>query len=64
MLRAFGITDRPARMTGGRGTSWSSGTIVLKPVDDAAQAAWTAELVLRTEQRGFRLARPITKTAL
>lgn len=61
VLEAFGAQDEaaPQRLGGGRGTSWRVDGIVLKPVDDAAGAAWTAKMIDRTHGQGLRLARPV-----
>ena len=59
VLRQFGATQAPTRFSFGRGHTWAAGDLVLKPVDDAEEAAWIADLVSRVEQRGFRLAWPV-----
>lgn len=59
VLQVFGIADSPVRLTGGRGNTWATSSVVLKPVDDVAEASWIADLASRVEPRGFRLARPI-----
>lgn len=59
VLRHFGVTAAPTRFAFGRGHTWAAGDVVLKPVDDAEEAEWIADLASRVEQRGFRLARPI-----
>lgn len=59
VLTKFGVVDRPARFTTGRGRTWAAGEMVLKPVDDESEANWAAHLAGTVEQRGFRVARPI-----
>jgi uncharacterized protein (TIGR02569 family) len=59
VLAAFAVAEAPTSLPGGHGQVWATEKMVLKPVDDDAQAAWTATLATRVEQRGFRLARPI-----
>lgn len=59
VLREFAVDDLPVRFSTGRGRTWAAGAAVLKPVEDEAEASWTAELAASVEQRGFRLARPI-----
>jgi uncharacterized protein (TIGR02569 family) len=45
-------------MTGGQGQTWRSGSLVLKQATLSAEAEWTAELLHRLPESGFRLARP------
>lgn len=59
VLTAFGATAQPVVYPMGRGATWAAGEIVLKPVDDEAEATWVATLAASTPERGFRLARPI-----
>jgi uncharacterized protein (TIGR02569 family) len=56
---AFGLAADPVQLTGGRGQTWAVSDVVVKPVDDEAEANWIADLAARVEQHGFRLARPI-----
>jgi uncharacterized protein (TIGR02569 family) len=58
-LAAFQVGDAPVNLRGGRGETWATDRVVLKPADDVEQAAWIASLVTRVEQRGFRLAHPV-----
>jgi len=48
----------PALFSQGR-RAWDAGEIVLRNVDDEAEATWVAEFVGGVAQRGFRLAQPI-----
>lgn len=60
VLRAFGATAEPRLLDGGRGRTWRSGPIVLKPVDLAAESAWRASVLDALPDTGaFRLARPV-----
>lgn len=56
---AFGADGLPTRFATGRGATWAIGDVVLKQVDDAETASWTAEFAKRIPQHGFRLATPI-----
>lgn len=60
VLHAFGATEEPTPFSFGRGHTWAAGGVVLKPVDDVEEASWIADLASRVEQRGFRLARPVS----
>lgn len=62
VLGAFGIVGPPTNLRGGRGHTWATPSVVLKPVDDEAEAVWVAELAARLERTGFRLALPIATT--
>lgn len=44
MLSAFGATGTLVLLDGGQGTSWRSGDLVLKPVDDGESHAWSCDL--------------------
>lgn len=64
-LRSFGLSDQLALepLPGGRGLCYRTGSIVLRPVDDAAEAEWlchlTATLLARFTPEAYRLAAPI-----
>jgi uncharacterized protein (TIGR02569 family) len=60
VLVSFGAAgSRPVRLSGGQGTSWVAGDVVLKPADaDAEELAWQAQVFSRIPAAGFRLARP------
>ena len=62
VLRAFGV-GAVVELEGGQGRAFASPDVVLKPHANEAEAIWIAELCLRTEQRGFRLARPIVSAS-
>jgi len=60
VLTAFRADERPVRLSGGRGTAWRAGTVVVKPADtDEASLAWQAEHLGAIEHDGFRLALPL-----
>ena len=59
VLDAFGVSGDPEPLTGGQGTAWSVGGVVLKPADlPGEEATWRAEVFERLERSGFRVARP------
>jgi uncharacterized protein (TIGR02569 family) len=60
VLAAFGAAGSPlAPLAGGRGTSWSAGDVVIKPLDvDERQLAWQADVLASIRCVGFRVARP------
>jgi uncharacterized protein (TIGR02569 family) len=56
---AFGATGDPQRLSGGQGTSWRLGEIVLKPIDMAEdELEWQAELLPSLRAEGFRVSWP------
>ncbi len=59
VLTAFGCSGEPARLTGGQGTAYRSGEIILKPIDNPVEAAWTAELFDTLSGPGFRVPTPL-----
>lgn len=59
VLDAFEIDGVLHNLSGGRGNTWATKSVVVKPVDDEPEASWIASLASRVEQRGFRVARPI-----
>lgn len=59
VLAAFGVTDPPVRLSGGKGGTRRAGKLVLKPVDFQAETLWRAEVLARLpDPAGFRIARP------
>ena len=60
MLAAFGVAGNPpVRLSGGMGTSWRAGDLVLKLADaEPAELEWRAQLYAGLTGDGFRLARP------
>ncbi len=60
VLAAFGVTDDPAVLAGGKGGTWRAGQLVLKPVDFLAEKLWRSEVLTGlAESTGFRVARPV-----
>ncbi|MEV4412415.1 TIGR02569 family protein [Catellatospora sp. NPDC049609] len=60
VISAFGIDTAPVPQPGGQGVTWRAGDVILKPVVDAVEAAWCAEVLDRLETDGsFRVARPV-----
>jgi uncharacterized protein (TIGR02569 family) len=63
VLAAFGHRDATVRpLDGGAGRAWSTGRLVLKPVDDEVEAAWTGEVLSALVEDGFRINRPVRST--
>jgi uncharacterized protein (TIGR02569 family) len=58
VLRAFGITEQPQPLSGGEGTSFLAGTLVLKPISTEAETIWRSELMTQLKQDRFRVALP------
>lgn len=60
-LEAFGVTDHPTPLPGGRGQAWRAGAAVFKPSDaHPDEAEWTAKLLESLDGRpDFRIARPL-----
>jgi uncharacterized protein (TIGR02569 family) len=60
ILASFGAITEPQCLTGGQGTTWISGSIILKPEHDAQSAHWIASIFDELpDQTEFRFARPI-----
>jgi uncharacterized protein (TIGR02569 family) len=60
VLRAFGApAEPPELLSGGQGRSFRCGGIVLKPVDEPAEASWLANVVEQLTVSDLRLARPV-----
>lgn len=60
VLTAFGARGAsPQRLSGGAGRAWSAGGLVLKPVDDEAEATWAADVLSGLAEDGFRINRPV-----
>lgn len=60
IAKAFGSEAEPIPLSGGQGTSYRSGSIILKPAEGVEESNWIAE-VFNTlpESSGVRFARPI-----
>jgi uncharacterized protein (TIGR02569 family) len=60
VLAAFGVAGVvPVRMSGGQGTAWRAGEVVLKPADSAREGRWFAEVCDGLDGPGFRVPRPV-----
>lgn len=55
VLAAFGLVGPAVRLSGGQGTSWRVGEVVLKPHVDAAFQEWLGTQFATVQQRGFQL---------
>ena len=62
ILRAFGATMQPVRVSSGQGQNYCSGKVILKPASDDEETNWIAEFYLRVICDGFQLPRPIRST--
>jgi uncharacterized protein (TIGR02569 family) len=60
VLEAFGASAPPEPLAGGKGSTWRSGALVLKPAEGSAEPIWRAA-ILETlpENPAFRIARPV-----
>lgn len=59
VLDAFGITDAPVPLPGGKGGAWRAGKLVLKPVEFLAETLWRAEVLDELpDSAEFCVARP------
>jgi uncharacterized protein (TIGR02569 family) len=61
VLRAFGV-DAPQPLTGGRGTSWVAGNLVLKP-EGGPVHEWLARALADVVPDGVRIAAPVATRA-
>lgn len=60
VLAAFGLAGTvPVRLTGGQGTAWRAGQVVLKPADSVRAGRWFAEVYDTVSGTGFRVPRPV-----
>ena len=60
VLEAFGIAEVvPVRLTGGQGTTWRAGQVVLKPADSLREGRWFADVYDTLTGPGFRVPRPV-----
>ncbi len=59
VLGAFDLPRQGGPLPGGEGRCFRHGGAVLKPVDDAAEAEWSAHLLSSLAPDGYRLARPL-----
>jgi uncharacterized protein (TIGR02569 family) len=60
VLVAFGVAGTvPVRLSGGQGTAWRAGQVVLKPADSVRAGRWAAEVYDALDGPGFRVPRPV-----
>jgi uncharacterized protein (TIGR02569 family) len=60
VFAAFGASDTPERMVGGRGLTWRSGQVVVRPVGDPEEAAWKSQVLAELDGSDkFIVPRPI-----
>ncbi|WP_345764903.1 phosphotransferase [Diaminobutyricibacter sp. McL0608] len=60
VLAAFGASETPVALPGGRGKSWRSGSLVLKPIDTPLEALdWMDVTVRAASVGGMRLSLPV-----
>jgi uncharacterized protein (TIGR02569 family) len=60
VLAAFGATDDPVVLPGGKGGTWRVGQLVLKPVEFLAETLWRAEVLAELpDSSRFRVPRPV-----
>ncbi|MFI5491832.1 TIGR02569 family protein [Actinoplanes sp. NPDC051859] len=60
VLRAFGATAEPVRLSGGKGGTWRAGDVVVKPAEGDDEVRWRGEVLdALPESPLFRIARPI-----
>lgn len=59
ILEAFNANGTPQLLSGGQGTTWLVGDIVLKPVGNIAETLYVADVMESIVEDGFRVARPI-----
>ncbi len=64
VIRAFGRQpEQLVPLSGGQGESWRADDLVLKPIGDADEAEWTAELLASLPEAGFRVPRPVAASS-
>jgi uncharacterized protein (TIGR02569 family) len=60
VLAAFGAAGiDPVPLSGGRGTAWRAGQLVLKPADSVREGRWFADVYDALSGPGFRVPRPV-----
>ena len=59
ILKSFGINDKPVLLSGGQGTSYLCGNIVIKPEEDEIEASWVAEVFSKMTVSEIRVSKPI-----
>ncbi|MGH3206052.1 MAG: TIGR02569 family protein [Streptosporangiaceae bacterium] len=59
VLEAFGVTETPAPLPGGKGGTWRAGQLVVKPVEFLDETLWRAGVLDQLpDSAEFRVARP------
>ncbi|WP_037077220.1 TIGR02569 family protein [Pseudonocardia spinosispora] len=60
VLVAFGATEPPVGLAGGKGETWRAGRLALKPVEFEPETLWRADvLAALPDSPEFRIARPV-----
>jgi uncharacterized protein (TIGR02569 family) len=60
VLATFGAAGiDPVPLSGGRGTAWRAGQLVLKPADSVREGRWFADVYDALSGPGFRVPRPV-----
>lgn len=58
--RDFGCeTYEPRRLSGGQGTAWAVGEVILKPTADPGTDGWIAQTTAALQPNAYRLPRPV-----
>jgi uncharacterized protein (TIGR02569 family) len=61
VLARFAVSGRPEALSGGQGTAWRAGNVVLKPLDMSIEALrWQAQLLESVACDEFRVAAPLS----
>lgn len=59
VLDAFGVSETPIALKGGRGSAWRAGHVVIKPADSSEEIlAWQAHVLAGFPPDGVRLGQP------
>lgn len=60
VFAAFGASEAPEQLAGGRGLTWRSGQIVVRPTADPEEASWKSDVLAMIDgAEGFTVPRPI-----
>ncbi|WP_258805932.1 hypothetical protein [Pseudarthrobacter sp. NS4] len=60
VFAAFGASEPPEQLAGGRGLTWRSGQIVVRPTADTEEASWKSDVLAEIDgAEGFAVPRPI-----
>jgi uncharacterized protein (TIGR02569 family) len=60
VFAAFGASETPERLAGGRGLTWRSGQVVIRPTADPEEASWKCDVLAELDEaEGFTVPRPI-----